>query len=127
MAQKILEVTESGTSTAYKIGEDAVSYVEDLGTVREISYVVKNQGMKKIQVTQALSGVAPAIDGQASNLFAVTSTANGNDILLNADRVENVVTEGTGAKIDYTDGVLLSQEVVVDETQAAVIAAINAL
>src|SRR3990172_2673825 len=94
------QVTITATGSTYDISSDDIYIVLASGTGSKIFF---NTGAS--QLTQIIVDENPAsIQTSSQMLIAVTDSTSSATFYLNADKVRQVLTNGTGAKIYFDDG-----------------------
>jgi len=90
MAQEIVTITDIASGDVYNIAADAITYVVDNGSAREVTFVDQIKGPQKITTTDALNAIA------TSSIFEpITSSETGQAFGLNADRVNAIFPSST--------------------------------
>jgi hypothetical protein len=119
----IISLTEKATATAFKLSEGDIISVAGANSNADSSlkYVKDNRTV----ITVVVDETPTAIKALASNLIDVTVTSTGNTLTINAARVKNIYTAGTGAKIAFDEEGSAWNRFAVDETPAALQTAIN--
>lgn len=120
---KTFQVTVTATGSTYDVSAEKIIMILASGTGSKIMYLTENNVPQPVVVDESPATIATASQYHISVTDSTTSTA----FYIQADRIRDVLTSGSGSKIYYDGGYAEDQIFTVTQSRSTIRTAIAAI